>query len=295
MSEVHEAVGSYVVDALGPAERVEFEAHLPGCQSCRIQVTDLSKTVARMAVLVDRPAPASLRASVLAAISEVRQLAPEETVRLEHQASLAAVPVPVHRRTSVLAGVDGPAPLNDEVAPLEEHPSVIPDWSWPVPVDHPVDLQLVGSRRTARLLTALVAACMVAVLALGGWTYSLSQQRQAELAATQRETELLSAPDAKVLSSSVGGSTVTYVVSKQRDQAMLVSSDLADPGAGKTYQLWTLKGTVATSAGLVRAGGNVRQWFGVPVRDSDRLALTREPSPNGSTTATGPPLSSVSI
>ena len=105
----------------------------------------------------------------------------------------------------------------------------------------------------------------------------------------------MSAPDAKVYSSTVGRASVTYVVSKQRNQAMFVSTNLADPGTGATYQLWTVKGTVATSAGLVRAGGTVRQLFSVPVQGSEKLALTREAHPNGSTSPTLPPLSAVSI
>ena len=53
-----------------------------------------------------------------------------------------------------------------------------------------------------------VAAAMVVALALGGWVYTLIQQREAltaqreaATATVQRERDLLSAPDAKVVAS----------------------------------------------------------------------------------------------
>lgn len=297
MSEVHDAVGSYVVNALDPPERVEFEAHLPTCNRCRLEVAEFRETVAELTVLVATPPPAALRTSLLAAIGSIRPAASEADVRVNQQANLGVRPAPAVLRTSVLAGTQEAHPVvTDEVAPLEEHPSIVPDWSWSVPLDHPPEeLAVRPSRRVQRLLTALVAAVAVVSLALGGWVYVLSQRNEAQLAAAQQETQLLGAPDAEVFRSTVNGASVVYVVSKQRDQALLLAHDLPDPGRASTYQLWTLQGTAATSAGLVGTGGTVSQWFSGPVHDADALAVSREPSSNGSTTPSLPALSSVSI
>lgn len=305
MSEVHEAVGCYVVDALEPAERDAFEAHLPTCHRCRLDVVEFREAIAELSCLVATPAPAELRASILDAVAQDRSSSVEELGRPEQRAPLTATPARSMLGTSGFAGAGAGAgagttfPTNtgftDEVAPLEEHPSVVPDWTWSVPVDPPDDQALVRSRRLQRILTALVAAVVVVALALGGWVYALAQRTQAQTATTQRETELLGAPDAKVFTSTVNGASVVYVVSRQRDQALFMASNLTDLGEAGTYQLWTLRGTTATSAGLVTTGGTVRQWLSGSLRESDGLAVTHETSPAGSTTPTLPPLSRVSI
>ena len=43
MSEIHGAVGSYVVNALDPDELEEFEAHLAVCPTCIREVQELLK------------------------------------------------------------------------------------------------------------------------------------------------------------------------------------------------------------------------------------------------------------
>lgn len=91
MSDVHAAVGSYVADALEPAERVEFEAHLERCETCRREVAELSETAAELSVLAESPPPPEVRAGVLAAITTVRRLPPEEA-----EPAVADDAAPVH-------------------------------------------------------------------------------------------------------------------------------------------------------------------------------------------------------
>lgn len=295
MSEVHEAVGSYVVDALNPSERAEFELHLTGCERCRIEATELSEVVAELAGLTAQPAPPALRTSLLSAIDRVPQLSPDR-VMPRYQHDRFAAPAVVNR-TSVLAGSDqSPPVVTHDVAPLEEHPSVIPDWSWSVPTLGPTDeMAARRSRRTRRILGALVAAMAMVALALGAQVYALNERNQAEVATTRLETDLLTAADAKMYTSTLNGATVRYVVSKQRDQALFLGSNLADPGPNQIYQLWLIKGGVATSAGLLTTGGTVRQLFLGQLGDADTLAVTREPSPNGSSSPSSDPVSAVTI
>ena len=74
MSEVHGAVGSYVVDALDPEERAEFESHLTACEYCRTEVDQLTEAVSKLAALAPTSPPAFVRGNVLGDIRRVRPL-----------------------------------------------------------------------------------------------------------------------------------------------------------------------------------------------------------------------------
>ncbi len=66
-TEIHELSAAYALDALGPEELEEFEAHLAHCPECRENVAAFQESVAELAYDVDAPAPSpSLRNRVLA-------------------------------------------------------------------------------------------------------------------------------------------------------------------------------------------------------------------------------------
>ena len=77
MSDVHKLTGAYALDALDDIERARFEQHLAECEDCRAEVAELRETAALLAEVTAVEAPASLRTSVLAGISQVRPLPPE--------------------------------------------------------------------------------------------------------------------------------------------------------------------------------------------------------------------------
>lgn len=77
MSDVHALSGAYALDAVTDAERESFERHLAGCEACQEEVASLRETTAIMSDLSAEEPPPALRASVLASISEVRQLPPQ--------------------------------------------------------------------------------------------------------------------------------------------------------------------------------------------------------------------------
>jgi anti-sigma factor RsiW len=54
---VHESTGAYVLDALPPDERREFEAHLEGCEACRREVEQLRVAADALPVGVTQYAP----------------------------------------------------------------------------------------------------------------------------------------------------------------------------------------------------------------------------------------------
>lgn len=298
MTDLHSAAGSYAVDALSLGERLEFEAHLAGCAGCRLEVAEFADTLAELNPLAAVAPPASLRASVLAAVTGAQV----SGRRLAATNGAAADPgndggPEVAPRRALPAQVTELRPLGpDEVAPLEEHPSVLPEQPW---LDVAAALSDdMGGRRAPRrdwLLGAVVAAALVVALVLSGWVYVSWQQSHTQAAQQQREIALLTAPDAQVITKATReGDRVSFVVSRQRDEALFLSDDLRDPGRDRTYQLWTVEGGKPTSAGLVREGGDVRQWIKLP-DDTDDLALSSEPTPRGSKTPTKPLLAEADL
>ncbi len=241
MSEIHGAVGAYVVNALDPDEREEFEAHLAVCPTCSREVVEFGETAAELSVLASvTPPPAGLRRSILSAISEVRPLPPEPAAEAETAESAA--------------------------------PSV------PAEPGRPVDeLALRRQRRRTRILIALVAAVMAAAVALGGVVYTLVQSRQAQVAQQAAETELLTAPDVQTYSATMkDGGQISFVVSRSLDRAMFIGKDLPTVGADRTYQLWTLEGERPIPDNLVAGGGDRQQFFRESLSGVTGLAVSVE-------------------
>ncbi len=251
----HSNVGAYVVDALEPAERAEFRAHLDSCPSCRREVTEFAETAAELAMLVEATPPAALRRQTLASIGAVRPLPP-----------LAVSRPPV------------PPPPPADVAPLDDHPSVMP-WSLALgaPVT-PTPARPGGRRRT--VVAVVVALLCAALLFFGGWLAGNLGARQSS-PPVQPQSALLAASDAELITSTVSGSPVTYLVSRERDGAALIASELPAPAAGRVYQLWILDGDRAEPAGLLRAGGSVEASFTGSLAGADALAISAERAPDG--------------
>jgi hypothetical protein len=242
MSEIHGAVGSYVVNALDPDEMDEFEAHLAGCPTCSREVQEFGETAAELSLLASATPPPALRTSILTAISEVRPLPPEPAAEM----SSAEVPAD---ETSVV-----PAP------------------------ERPVDeLALRRQQRRTRILTVLVAAVVAAALALGGVVYGLVNARQAQVAQQAAETELLTAPDVKTYVATMkDGGQVSFVVSKSLNRAMFIGRDLPSVGADRTYQLWTLEGQRPIPDNLVAGGGDRKEFFRETLSGVTGLAVSVE-------------------
>jgi anti-sigma-K factor RskA len=298
MSDIHAAVGSYAVDALTPAERAEFEAHLDGCRSCRWEVAEFGETLAELSSLTAAAPPAALRDLVLDAVTGVRQVGAQRG----QQSAAAAAAVdgqgqqaePAPRRA--LAPATELRPLEPhEVVPLEEHPSQVPDEPW-------LDMAAVLSEDMGRLsrwqervLGAVVAVAVIVALVLGGWVYVSRQQIQTLETRAQQETRLLNAPDAAIYRDSVRGTPVSFVVSKGRNEVLFVGNDLPAPEGRSVYQLWIVNDGGTASAGVVR-GGDIRELFSNgQIHDAARLVVTLEPGPRASGSPTGPELAEVDV
>jgi hypothetical protein len=243
MSEIHGAVGSYVVNALDGDEREEFEAHLAVCPTCTREVQEFCETAAELSLLASAtPPPAAVRSSILSAISEVRPLPPEQSAEI---APAQASPPPAARRA---------------------------------PAARPIDeLALRRQQRRTRILSVLVAAVVAAALALGGVVYGLVQARQAQVAQQAAETELLTAPDVKTYTATMkDGGQVSFVVSRSLNRAMFVGKDLPAIGADRSYQLWTLEGKRAIPDNTVSGGGDRKEFFRETLGGVTGLAVSVE-------------------
>jgi len=244
MSEIHGAVGSYVVNALDPDELEEFEAHLAVCPTCTREVREFCETAAELSLLASAPPPpAALRGSILSVISEIRPLPPEP-----------------------------PA----EAAPAESAPPGT--VAVPAEAGRPVDeLALRRQRRRTRILGVLVAAVVAAAIALGGVVYTLVQGQQAQVAQQAAETELLTAPDVQTYSATMkDGGQISFVVSRSLDRAMFIGKDLPSVGADRRYQLWTLEGQQAIPDNLLAGGGDRKEFFSETLDGVTGLAVSVE-------------------
>lgn len=253
----HAMVGAYVADALDDAERTAFEQHLTGCEGCRREVAEFGETAAALTALAQIVPPPSLRASVLAEIATVRPLPP----------------------------VGDPPATSPASSSLVE----------PVAVPAVDELAVRRGRRLRRALICVVAAAVVLVLALGGWVGALvSDQRQQQIA-SQQVSELLTAPDAKVYTTQLNGSPVSYVVSRERNQVLFLGNDVSAPPSDRVYQLWMLRpGDVAEPNATVDHGGSVATWLTGSLGNAQGLAVTVEPK-GGSAQPTTDPVAVVQL
>ena len=274
MSEdIHALSGAYAVDALDDVERARFERHLAGCTACQAEVESLVAAASELSVLTEVTPPASLRAKVLAEISTVRPLPP-----------LAA---PQH------------GPTDEDVTSTPAAPVQAPaaTGATGTRVEHADDLTERRRSRSARGLArgwrVVVAAATVAVLAIGGFTVwrQIDKDPQQALA-----DQVLAAPDATRYGQRLaGGATATIVRSNSLHKAVIVTSGMSQPPAGKVFQLWLQDATGhMTSAGLMPGGGDQVVVLSGDASHSKGAGITVEPA-GGSDQPTSNPIAYVAF
>jgi anti-sigma factor RsiW len=271
----HALTGAYALDALDPAERAEFEAHLATCAECREEVAGLRETAARVAATTWVDAPAALRGRVLAEAALTPQVAPA--------APAATAEGPAAGLRSVPDG--GPA------AGLRSVPG---GGTTP------------GGRSTAATLRpaawrrwwAAAAAVLVLVVggAVGGAFAVHQRQAHQEAAAAQAHMMLIAtAPDA--VSHDVAFGTSHLVMSAQMSAGALVGEDVPMPGhTGMTYQLWMVHadGSMAPGPTFMPDRGRVLAFVEGDLAAVTALTVTEEPM-GGSSVPTGHVVALVSL
>lgn len=241
----HEAYKEMIaLDALGlleAAERRELDAHLATCADCRAELREARDAAAMLAFAFQPVAPPdALRARILEDIKNQKQLPRAETTNGESAASS-----------------DQPATN----AAIESN--VVPFVS-----------RRGDSNKQPLLTFGLIAASLMIVTLLVG-LYALWQRNkdmQAEVAREREVRELLTEPDARIISlegtATAPGAGGRLIISRSEGRAALFAHDLPPAPQGKAYQLWFI------AAGRQPAPG------GVFTTDNAGRASLRDTIPN---------------
>lgn len=252
MNDPHLLLSGYALDALDPDDRALFEDHLTQCEDCRRELAEFGPAVAELSALTATPPPPDLRQDVLSAISRVRQLDPGP---------------PQPSRT---AAGEGAADSGSDVQSSE-------------PVGQAGTAQRRTGRRIVRNLFTIAAAVVIlAVVALGAWTYGRTQATHSYRADNATVSRILGAPDARTFRQlAPNGMRITYVVSKERNAAMAVVENSTSPGNDRTYQLWTVrteggKPDFVPDRTFTEPSGPI--ILSTDIRAADALGITVEPT-----------------
>ncbi|KAA1398277.1 anti-sigma factor [Aeromicrobium ginsengisoli] len=106
-TDLHSLLAPYVLDALEPAERAQFEAHLVQCPDCRSELGGLQATATRLGESQSQEPPAALRQRLLAAIGSIPQERPLVTSINQRRGLRQRLPQLVAAAALVLAAAGG--------------------------------------------------------------------------------------------------------------------------------------------------------------------------------------------
>src|SRR3954468_20321007 len=153
-----------------------------------------------------------------------------------------------------------------------------------------------GRTKAFGLRVALFGAAAAAVVAVGVGVVTTSAPPapgdsvlSAPGAPPAPADSVLSAPDAPAIQSAGEGSA-TLVVSRSRNQAVLLASGLPALDAGHVYQVWMIRAGEALSAGLLQP----RMLMSDLPPGIDRIGITVEPA-GGSAGPTTPAVTRISL
>jgi len=133
-------------------------------------------------------------------------------------------------------------------------------------------------RRRAGL--AVAAAVLVAGGGAATWAVLHQQQEglrkdlQVAKAQARQISDVMSAPDAQIHR----GGQVTVVFSPARDTGVAILDNLPDPGRTQAYELWAIRGTQATSVGLLDPGIHTGTVLVRNLTGADYFGVSREPA-----------------
>jgi anti-sigma-K factor RskA len=250
VSTDHDLLGAYCTDALDPAERAEFEAHLATCGPCRAEAAEFRE--------------------VLAALAEAHPVRP-----------------PADLEDRVVAGVRGsagpvgdPGPVGD-AGPVGDGSAVAGAGSVVVATPR---------RGWSRAATWMAAAAAGAVLFAVGVGVGRGQAPESLTASqTSDALAVASAADAHVMDVDIMGTTSRLVVSDEMGKSVFLASELPTPAKGMCYQVWRVTDDgQMVSAGAFTPGsdGHIVAVLDGGGQDVAKFMITMEP-PGGSDHPTG--------
>ncbi|MFQ4149211.1 anti-sigma factor [Arthrobacter sp. LAPM80] len=266
--QLHLLTGSYALNALDEAERGEFERYALSDPQTLEEVRSLSETSALLALgTPEETPPPELKANIMAAIRNTRQLPSTSVVR-----DISTAPSR-HGRSNRRSGGSG--------------------------------TETNGRSRWVPLISA--AAALVVVAGAGGWaagqnaTQNSMEEKLSALEAQQRSAQdqqntvlaIVGSPDAKIATTELSqGTTVTVASSGKANKAAVMVNDMPVLPAGKTYELWFISAAGAVPAGLMsveKPVGPGLQVLNGPLDGATHVGITVEPA-GGSPAPTTTPL-----
>jgi anti-sigma-K factor RskA len=250
---LHESAGLYVLGALEPAERLEFERHLQTCDACTAEVRSLAGVAAQLpqgVPLVDPPA--SLRGRVMAVTGSTS--APHNVVALP--------PRPRARSWVTTAGWLSAVALLLVSLGLGSYSMNL-------------QREITGLRTEVSDLNARLNQSEQRVT-VASRLVALADQRMAVLTAPD-----LTQVDLQGQQPIAPRASGRAFYSRSRG-LVFTASDLPPLRAGRAYQLWLVTAQQPVSAGLLDldAAGRVTQAFNTPpdVARPVAIAVTEEPA-----------------
>ena len=259
--DLHVLTGSYVLDAVSPDEREEFERHLQTCPTCDAEVRGLRETAARLAMARAVAPPARMERRVLAATYQTRQLPPLSGDRPGDLLRAAR-----ERRRTQAERVFARAGLRPRrvLAPGLA--------SWP-----------------RRMAVAAAAASVAAAAVLGVAQVSTQHQLDTARASGAAIARVVTASDARVETArSRQGGSMTVVVSARLREAVVSATGMGALPSGRVYQVWVMGPPgapfSARSVGLLQD----TQLLARAVTPGDRIGITVEPAGGTSQPTTTP-------
>ncbi|WP_061964291.1 anti-sigma factor [Demequina aurantiaca] len=270
---VHSLLGPYLVNAVSPAERDDFESHLATCEDCRDEVASLRDVTATLADAEAVSPPASLRARVMAEAARTAQLPP-----LDDEASVADTASSDDAVAAPSFVAPDPAPASASVTPMTN----------------------ARRSRPARRRNAFIGVAAASVLILGAAGIGLSTQNsrdahQQELAAEKELMMVTTAPDAHSMDLDLGASHL--VMSAKMDGVVAMGHDAPMPDKGMEYQLWLMMDDGKSMPGptfMPEGDGEFVTMMHSSFDDVEMIYVTQEPM-GGSESPTSAPLTEVHL
>jgi anti-sigma-K factor RskA len=251
---LHEAAGLYVLGALEPTERAEFERHLQSCDECTAEVRSLAAVAAalpRGVPLIDPPS--GLRSRVLAVTGR--------STGHHNVVALPARPARTRSWVSTAGWLSAAALLLVSLGLGSYSMSLQREISGLRTEVGALNARLNESEQRVTVATRLVA---------------LADQRMAVLTAPDlRQVDLQGQQPVAPRASG------RAFYSRSRG-LVFTASDLPPLRSGRTYQLWLVTAQSPVSAGLLEidSAGRVTQAFNTPpdIANPVAIAVTEEPA-----------------
>jgi hypothetical protein len=224
------AVG-WALHALEPEDESLFAAHLRTCDRCRQTVADTAEVMAALAGDLPQAEPSDgLRDRLRAAVAETEQVRPVELP--EAPASRAPVVRPPLVPSPPLGGA---SPYGNLRAPLPPRRiDARPSWRRVLP-------------------TALVAAAVAAVLALGAWNVVVTGDRDAARSTAEEQgrvlDSLLQPGRAAIAPLTENGSRIATVVARDGQVQVLADGLPVNDASNQVYVVWGMRNGTPVAIG----------------------------------------------